>query len=177
MGSGMAQKPQSGNNIGESKRINRAVGVAEALGRTLDPVFRRRGFASRDLIANWKTIAPRPYGEVARPDRLAWPRGARGTEGATLYLRCAEGHTLALTHEADRIAAAINRYFGYVLVGGVRLSAEPFGDPTGHKAAVALSASPEERQRVTVLTENVGDANLREALQRLGEALAAKRDD
>ena len=32
---------------------------------------------------------------------------------------------------AATIAAAINRYFGYVLVGQVRLSAEPFSPHSG----------------------------------------------
>ncbi|MHB1110603.1 MAG: DUF721 domain-containing protein, partial [Devosia sp.] len=107
------------------RRLNRVVGVAEALSKALDPALRKRGFASRDIITHWAAMAPAPYDKVALPDRLSWPRGERGAEGATLYLRCVPGHALALSHEGPLIAAAINRYFGYVLVGAVRLSAEP----------------------------------------------------
>ena len=52
----------------EPKRLNRSVGVGEALGRVLDPVFRKRGFASRDLIAHWAAVAPKPYDSVAQPE-------------------------------------------------------------------------------------------------------------
>src|SRR5215218_6017027 len=157
----MAEKSTTGNKQSEPRRLNRAVGVAEALGRTLDPVFKRRGFASRDLVANWAAIAPKPYDTVTRPDRLSWPRGARGTEGATLYLRCAEGHQLALTHEGSRIAAAINRYFGYVLVGSVRLSAEPFAGASKPASTEAAVPPPEVRDRIGAAIEEVSDEGLR----------------
>ncbi len=96
--------------------------MAEALSGALDPALKRRGFASRDIITHWKAMAPAPYDKVAMPDKLSWPRGERSASGATLYLRCVPGHALALTHEAPRIAAAVNRYFGYILVDQVRLS-------------------------------------------------------
>ena len=86
------------------KRLNRAVGVAEALGGVLDSALKKRGFATRDILANWPAMAPKPYDKVALPAELKWPRGA-GHEGATLYLRCAESQRLALAHEAPMIAA------------------------------------------------------------------------
>ena len=91
----------------------------------LDAALKKRGFATRDILTHWAAMAPKPYDALAMPDQLKWPRGA-GHEGATLYLRCAPGHALALSHEAPLIAAAVNRYFGYLLVREVRLSAEPF---------------------------------------------------
>ena len=97
------------------KRLNRAVGVGEALHGVLDSALRKRGFATRDLITRWATIAPKPYDRVAVPDQLKWPRGA-SHEGATLFLRCAESQRLALSHEGPLVAAAVNRYFGYFLV-------------------------------------------------------------
>src|SRR5437588_348243 len=110
----MAEKPEKTK---EPKRLNRAVGIGEALNGALDPALKRRGFASRDIVTHWTAIAPAPYDKLAIPDKLVWPRGERSAQGATLYLRCVEGHALMLTHEAPRIAASINRYFGYVLVG------------------------------------------------------------
>ena len=76
----------------EPKRRNRTVSVADALSGALDPVLKKRGFASRDILAHWTVIAPAPYDKVAIPDKLTWPRGERSAEGATLYLRCMPGH-------------------------------------------------------------------------------------
>ena len=154
------------------RRLNRAVGIGEALGGALDPVFRKRGFASRDILTHWSAMAPPPYGEVAQPDKLVWPRGERGAEGATLVLRCHPGHALALAHEGQRIVQAVNRYFGYVLVGQVRLSAEPFrarAEPTPQPAVALAEVS---RARIARTVERVEDAEMRDALRRLGQAIA-----
>ena len=101
----MAEKPRTDSKA-TPKRLNRSVRVGDAIAGALDPALKRRGFASRDIIAQWRAMAPQPYDSVALPDKLVWPRGERSATGATLYLRCAAGHQLALVHEAPRIAAS-----------------------------------------------------------------------
>lgn len=159
----------------EPKRRNRAVGVGELIAGALDPAFRKRGFASRDIVTHWKSIAPAPYGEVAMPDKLAWPRGERSAQGATLHLRCLAGHQLALQHEAPRIAAAVNTYFGYVLVDQVRLSATPFTPGSAGKAEPAPRPDPVQQAAVGRSVARVADDGLRAALTELGLAIATQR--
>lgn len=167
----MATKPKDKS---EPKRLNRTVGVGEALGNALDGVLKKRGFASRDIITQWPTIAPEPYGRVTRPDKLSWPRGERGAEGAVLYLTCHAGHRLALAHETQRVAAAINRYFGYLLVGEVRLSATPFeAEPAAPTPPPALSEAG--RRAVARQVEQVADDGVRAALEELGQALMRRK--
>ncbi|MHB1103532.1 MAG: DUF721 domain-containing protein [Devosia sp.] len=156
------------------RRLNRVVGVAEALSKALDPALRKRGFASRDIITHWAAMAPAPYDKVALPDRLSWPRGERGAEGATLYLRCVPGHALALSHEGPLIAAAINRYFGYVLVGAVRLSAEPFSTHSGEKLKARPETNAAVRAKIEETLAPVADDGVKEALRQLGHAIVAK---
>jgi hypothetical protein len=153
------------------KRLNRVVGAGEALGRALDPVFRKRGFASRDLIAHWAAMAPAPYDKVAQPDKLTWPRGVRTAEGATLHLRVAPGHALALAHEGERIAAAINRYFGYLLIGAVRQSAMPFARAETAPVPAEPEASEATKSAVGEAVAHVSDQGLRDALTRLGRRI------
>jgi hypothetical protein len=158
----------------EPKRRNRSLSLADALSGALDPVLKKRGFASRDIITHWAAMAPKPYNAVAIPDKLSWPRGERSAEGATLYLRSMPGHALAIAHEGPAIAAAINRYFGYVLVGAVRLSAEPF---SGHSAArddKRQQPSQSVIAKVGASVEAVEDEGLREALRALGHALSSR---
>lgn len=164
----MAAKPS------EPKRLNRAVGVGEAMGGALDPVFRKRGFASRDIVTHWAAIAPPPYDKVTLPDKLAWPRGERGTEGAVLHLRVAPGHQLAVAHEGARIAAAINRYFGYLLVGQVRISPTPFTARSAPEHDAPTQPSAAGQARIAQQTLGVNDDGLRDALQKLGNAILAK---
>lgn len=158
------------------KRRNRAVTVADAANAALDPALRKRGFASRDIITHWSVMAPKPYGEVAIPDKLTWPRGERSAEGATLYLRCVAGHALAISHEGQAIAAAINRYFGYVLIGAVRLSAEPFIPGSGKKTDTSIEPSPTVKAKVGAQVEQIENPGLREALRLLGHAMASRSE-
>ena len=157
----------------EPKRLNRTVGVAEALGGVLDSALKKRGFATRDILSNWAAMAPKPYDKVALPAELKWPRGA-GHEGATLYLRCAESQRLALAPEGPMIAAAVNRYFGYFLVREVRLSAEPFIRSSGPKPQVTPTP-PEVAKHADQAVAAVEDPALKDALKALGEAVLSKR--
>jgi hypothetical protein len=157
----------------EPKRLNRTVGVAEALGKVLDSALKKRGFATRDILARWADIAPKPYDRVAIPAELKWPRGA-GHEGATLFLRCAEGQRLALAHEGPLIAAAVNRYFGYFLVREVKLSAEPFMRSSGPKAKDATTL-PEVAKYADQAVAEVDDPALKDALKALGEQVLARK--
>ncbi|WP_137151163.1 DciA family protein [Devosia sp. FKR38] len=160
----------------EPKRRNRTMSMADVLSGALDPVLKQRGFASRDIITHWSVMAPKPYDSVAIPDKLSWPRGERSAEGATLLLRCVPGHALAIAHEGERIAAAVNRYFGFVLVGSVRLSAEPFRPGSAPVANTPLQPSQSVVARVGAEVADVADEEVREALRKLGHALASRAE-
>jgi hypothetical protein len=155
------------------KRLNRTVGVSEALGRVLDSALKKRGFATRDILTHWAVMAPKPYDRLAVPDQLKWPRGA-GHEGATLYLRCAPGQALALSHEAPLVVAAVNRYFGYLLVREVRLSAEPMR-AAPKKAAIPESPPEDATRKSGEAVGGVENDALRHALKALGTHVIAGR--
>ncbi|RYE86054.1 MAG: DUF721 domain-containing protein [Hyphomicrobiales bacterium] len=167
----MAAKPKAD---AAPKRLNRTVDIAEALKGALDPAMRKRGFASRDILTHWAAMAPKPYDTVTVPDRLTWPRGERGADGATLYLRCAPGHALALQHEGPLIARSVNRYFGYLLVANCRISTEPFSARSEQKPE-PLPLPDTARQEVGAAVEAVEDDGVREALRALGHALHTRR--
>jgi hypothetical protein len=153
------------------KRTGRLKDVGDLAGRIIGPALKKRGFASRDIMAQWSAIAPPPYDRVTFPDRLKWRRGEAGGQGAILFLRCAEAHRLALAHDSAAIAGAINRYFGYVLVDTVKLSAAPFlaaGDVGKHKT---IKASPEQKTEIEKTIKNVQDDGLKQALRKLGQGI------
>lgn len=159
------------------RRRNKTLSVADALSGALDPVLKKRGFASRDVLSQWRAIAPAPFNATTQPDKLVWPRGHAGADGAVLYLRCAPGQALFAQHEAPAIAAAVNRYFGYVLVGEIRLSAEPFSPGSPQKAQKPRQVSAATVARVSAEIEKVEDADLREALRTLGLGLSTRAEN
>jgi len=161
----------------EPKRRNKTLSVADALSGALDPVMRQRGFASRDIVTHWRAIAPPPFDTATLPDRLAWPRSAAGrAEGAVLHLRCAPGQALFAQHEAPALVAAVNRYFGYVLVRDVRLSAEPFTPGSAGRRHKDGQPSQSAIAKVGAAIRGIEDDDLREALRTLGLALSSRSE-
>ncbi len=160
--------PRSGKRKSRSVRP-----LGDLVSGLLDPMLKKRGFASRDIIDNWPVIAPPPYNRVTCPHELKWPRGAEREAGAILFVRCAEAHRLALSHDQQRLSDAINRYFGYVLVRCVKLSAAPFVPPpfmpsSGAAPHDAFIPDPGLQQQVEQAVDNVADDNVRDALKKLG---------
>jgi len=169
------KKPTSPSKTG-AKRTGRTKGVGELVGKIIDPVLKKRGFASRDILENWPIIAPPPYNRTTIPDRLKWRRNKAGTEGALLYLRCREGDRMALSYDHERICEAINRYFGYVLVEAIKLSPEPFEakilTKTPNKSQNPL---PEVSKKIDETIANVSDEQIKAALRELGQGMFSKK--
>ncbi len=156
------------------KRSNRTTGLGDAINKAIDPIIQKRGFANRDIIANWPIFAPSPYNQVSIPDRLVWPRGEKSDQGATLYLRCAPAHALALSHEGAKIAASVNRYFGYILVNRVKLSLEPFSPHSSKMLDKGQTPTKETIKAVNEEIKDIKDDDLKEALRRLGLNIKTK---
>lgn len=157
----------------QDKRRNRLSGLGDALGSVLDPVFAKRGFASREIMTNWAVIAPAIYKDVTFPDQLKWRR-SQGDEGGTLYLRCAEAQRLAVSHDSALIAGSVNRYFGYVLVQTVKLSAEPFRPRSA--PIINSQAEPDAATKAEIEAHlaELPDDDLKAALKRLGYGLKSR---
>ena len=87
------------------------------------------------------------------------------------------GHQLALAHEGPRIAAAINRYFGYVLVDQIR----PRGNavhPRFKQEGRGLSRPPIRLQLAAIgrVVDGIADERLAaRALTQLGLGIAKQR--
>lgn len=157
----------------EMKRRNKVSGLGEALGGVLDPVFAKRGFASREIMTNWAVIAPANYKDVTFPERLQWKRQA-GDEGGTLYLRCAEAQRLAVSHDTALIAGSVNRYFGYVLVKTVKLSAEPFTQRSASTSKSVPEPDATTKAEIEARLADLPDEELKAALSRLGYGLKSR---
>lgn len=149
--------------------------LGDVIDGMLDPALRRRGFANRELLTNWSSIVPTPWGSATMPDKLVWPRKDRpDPDGAVLYVRCIETHKVMLAHDAPLISRAINRYFGYLLVRSVRLSLNPLSLARPPQAPPSKPLDPETRNRIARETEAISSPDLREALEKLGRGVLGK---
>jgi hypothetical protein len=154
------------------------VALAELVGRTLDPLGARRGFATADLMAGWADIVGARYADCSLPEKIVWPRGAANEGGGgTLVVRIEGGRALLFQHEVGQIVERLNAVAGYGSIARIKIVQGPVGSrrrPAPAEPAAFLDAQAESR-----LAEALGSVesdNLRNALDRLGRAVLGRRD-
>jgi len=141
--------------------------LATFLGATLNDVFKRQGFANRELVTRWAEIVGREVAAHAEPLKIQWPRPVadQPVEPATLVLRVEGPVALEIQHASDVIIARVNQFFGWQAVGRLALRQAPLRRPeprkrrAGPDAAVIVEAS--------AALGAVDDPDLRDALARL----------
>ena len=154
--------------------------------------FEKFGFATAAVLTDWHDIVGPQLAAMTAPERLRWPRemqvdpatapGPRA--GATLMLRVDPARALDVQYKTAQIIERINVYFGYAAVTEIRLIQAPLpGKPTrpktpapapGPKAVLeAALGYGGGRAALGAASTEIEDADLRQALQRLGAAVSA----
>ena len=149
--------------------------VGDLLERCLSQTLARQGFASTELVTRWPEIAGAEIAAHAEPIKISWPRGPRAdaAEPATLLLRVEGPTALEIQHLSGVILERVNRFFGWRAVGKIVLRQAPLARRPRPPAAPAPTA--EATSRIAATLTEIADDELREALARLGAAVASNR--
>jgi len=157
---------------------NRApIALAELVGRALDPLTARRGFATAELIAGWAEVVGVRYADCSRPERIVWPRGAANRDQPGTLIVAVEGpRALLLQHETDQIVERVNSFLGHGAIGRIKIV-------QGAVAAQCSASAPDERTLAPAdlatledTLAEVDNPDLRSALDRLGRAILSERN-
>ena len=141
--------------------------VAELIGKSLDPIVKKRGLARSELLAWWPDIVGAAYAGRTVPERIRWPRD--GT-AATLFVCCDPSLALQFQHEADRVRERLNSYFGYSAVGAIRIVQRPIGSEDNKP-----KARPEREIGATMEGRlDRFDGPLRESFRALAKSVLAR---
>ena len=149
--------------------------LAELVGKILDPVTAKRGFATADLIAAWPDIVGPRHAECTRPEKIVWPRGvAREGQPALLVLRVDGPRAVLVQHEAGQIAERVNAFLGYGAIGQIRIVQAPLKPKLTLVPAPARPLDAQAEARLANTVGKVADDGLRAALDRLGRGVLAE---
>jgi hypothetical protein len=153
-------------------------GATRAVSALLPGLTRRalgkHGFSSATLISDWSLIVGPELAATCQPVKLAFARGGR--DGGVLHLNVSGGAALELQHIAPQIVERINGHLGYHAIDRLKLVHAPMPRGRGSRArrprtaGVAPPADPKHWPAV----EGIADPGLKESLQRLGAAIAAR---
>ena len=152
------------------------VALGELVGRVIDPVTKRRGFATTDLIAAWPEIVGSRFADCTRPEKIVWPRGEE-MEGAPalLVIRVDGPRAIFVQHEAGQIVERVNAFLGYGAIGHLRIIQAPVSTKAAAETPGELPLPPGAEAQLAETLSGVANDGLRAALDRLGRGVLADR--
>lgn len=155
----------------EKRRGRGARPLGDIVGRTIDEIFARQGFASRELVMRWSAVVGDTVAAHCEPVKIQWPRpvGDAPPDPATLVLRVEGPAALEIQHQADVIVGRINRFLGWPAIGRLSLRQAPLQRRAAPPPRPAIPEAEIARQAANL--QAVESDDLRLALARLGAAL------
>ena len=128
-----------------------------------------RGFAVSRLLTHWAEVAGPDIARVCRPVDVSYGRSF----GATLTLLTTGAEAPMLEMQKDRIREKVNACYGYAAIHKLRITqtaATGFaeGRVVFEPAPKTDPETPETPKQAKEAARNIGDDDLRSALERLG---------
>jgi hypothetical protein len=161
----------------EGQRRRGAQSIAELVGRVIDPLTKKRGFATADLVSAWPDIAGSRFAAVTRPAKIVWPRGEANAGAAGVLTLHVEGPSAILVqHEIGQILERVNAFLGYHAVGQIRIVQAPVRAAKRRIRPAEAELEEEVTERLATATAAVGNDDLRAALERLGRGVLGSRN-
>jgi len=163
------------NQPGARQRVHGPIALAEFVGRVIDPITARRGFAAAELVSGWAEIVGARYADCSRPDRIAWPRGkANEDKPGTLVVVVDGPRALLLQHEADQIVERTNNFLGHGTIGRIKIIQGTVSAPSLSPGPENAPLAEEDQAKLAEALCDVESVDLRSALNRLGRAILAE---
>ncbi len=157
-------------NSGDTKQRG-PLALSTLVGRVLDPLSAKRGFANAELIAAWPQIAGPRYAETTQPENIAWPRGPGAQDGGTLTLRVEPSVALYLQHETGQLIERVNGFLGFGAVRRIRIVQKPLERKARKRVVEAPALSASEEAELDGAVAGIDHDGLRDALKRLGRGV------
>ena len=150
--------------------------LAELIEDCIAPALAAQGFAGRSIVSLWPEIVGERLAARTRPLKIDWPkrRPAPGepADPATLVVRVEGAFALEMQQLGPLVVERVNTHLGWRAVGKLVLKQGPVAAPAVARPPPKLgieAAAAVDRQVATV-----ADEGLREALARLGKAVALR---
>lgn len=177
----MARSPyQNRRNAPLGRRRKFAQTLGALAPEVTRPVFEKFGFQRAALMTDWADIIGAPLCHFTAPEEIRW-QGAKGSDEAlemgcpppaTLVIRVEGPAALEVQHQTRQIMERINGYFGYKVVGDIRLLQAPL---PAKKEVPEIKRYDLDKAIVGEPRLDVGDERLSNALQRMWRGIEAKK--
>ena len=125
------------------------------------------------VMLDWPAIVGAELAARCQPRKLARGRGANAG-AATLHLTVDAPFALEIQYSAPQIMERVNRYLGYAAVARLALHQGTLDREEKPRPPRLPPLAPPARQQLERDISGIADEGLRQALDRLGQAVLAK---
>lgn len=137
------------------------------------PVFKARGLMEGKIITHWGQIVGDRFARLALPEKITFPKGQKG--GGTLYLSVTSSTSLLIHYAQGLILEHVNTFFGYKAIAKLQLNHGLAPPKTEVEKTTLPLLTGEEKEWLMYQTQVITDPELREQLEKLGEAICKER--
>ncbi|TQI76056.1 hypothetical protein FHT98_3846 [Bosea sp. AK1] len=166
--------PLAGDRARAHYKAMSAKPLAELIDDCIAPALAAQGFAGRAIVSLWPEIAGERLAARSRPLKIDWPRRrpapGEASEPATMVVRVESAFALEMQQLGPLLVERVNTHLGWRAVGKLVLKQGPVAAPVMSKPVPKLDGAT--AARVEAQVAGVADEGLREALARLGRAVA-----
>lgn len=155
------------------RRTYKTTSLSELAGGLNARVFRRYGFAKREIISRWADIVGPVLGRMSQPERLVFPQAEQGA--GSLYIRVEGSFAPELHHLEDMIIERINEYYGFKAVERLVIRHGPVQKGPLLKARPAPNITDSQKSDLEKRLSGVQDHKLQGVLYRLGAEVMAEK--
>jgi hypothetical protein len=156
--------------------------LRDLLSKVVGETFKRRGFASAELVTRWTEIVGVEIAAHSEPIKIQWMRPVSpshpspasgqgsewGQEPGTLILRVEGPAAVEIQHLANVICERVNRFVGWRAVERIALRQAPLRNAWRQPVP---TADPAAAARIAASLPEIADDELKQALARLGAAV------
>jgi hypothetical protein len=172
----MPETLASPQSLYKGASVEKRRGGLRALGaeipRIAGAALGKRGFGEAQLVTQWEAVIGEELAHKLSPERISFPRGER--RNGTLRLRVASAFATEAQHLEPVLIERINAFFGYGAVARLAFVQGPsLNAPPAPPRLRKLSAA--EQNEIESRVAGVADPELRDALKRLGSAVAGNQ--
>jgi hypothetical protein len=138
-----------------------------------DVAIRKRGFVESALIHKWTSIVGKEIAAWSVPNRLVFLRGS--TLDATLHLDVLSARALEIQHNELVILERINVVFGYKAINKIAIRQVNSLSQTVKQSPTPAVLTEAEKSWVSDQIKNHSNADLKNALEALGQAILRRK--
>ena len=138
-----------------------------------DVAIRKRGFVESALIHKWASIVGKEIATWSVPNRLVFLRGS--TLDATLHLDVLSARALEIQHNELVILERINVVFGYKAINKIAIRQVNSLSRTVKQSPTPAVLTEAEKSWVSDQIKNHSNADLKNALEALGQAILSRK--